>query len=84
MCVVGTHWMWEILMMLTRSSAEHRPEHKHAMMLEMGFGSDPELLEPGCRRIINTHLRYVDMPPSIVQNNRLVSLADLTGYIKLT
>ena len=71
-------------MMLTRSSAEHRPEHKHAMMLEMGFGSDPELLEPGCRRIINTHLRYVDMPPSIVQNNRLVSLADLTGYIKLT
>ena len=67
----GTHWLWEIMMMLTRSSAEHRPEHKHAMMLEIGFGTDPELLEPGCRRIINTHLLYDDMPPSIMNNTRL-------------
>ena len=63
-------------MMLTRSSAEHRPEHKASMMLELGLGNDAESLEPGCRRVINTHLRYVDMPPSVIQNNRLVSLAD--------
>ena len=70
----GTHWMWEILMMLTRSSAEHRSENKHDMMLEIGFGSNQELLKPGNRRIINTHLRYDDMPPSIINNTRLEML----------
>ena len=62
--------MWEILMMLTTSSADYCPEVKTAMMLELQFGTSPKLLEPGARRIINSHLRYSDMPPSILNNKR--------------
>ena len=69
-CNVGSHWLWEILMMLTRSSADHRSEHKITMMLEMGFENSAELTEPDFPRIINSHLRYDDMPPSIINNTR--------------
>ena len=58
-------------MMLTTSSTDYCPEVKTAMMLEKDFGTSPKLLEPGTRRIINSHLRYHDMPPSILNNTRL-------------
>ena len=57
-------------MMLTRASAEHLPESKTFMMLESDFGTKHHLLEPGCRRVINSHLRYDDVPPSIINNTR--------------
>ncbi|XP_067952065.1 sulfotransferase 1B1-like isoform X2 [Watersipora subatra] len=64
----GTHWTWEILMMLTRGSAAFRPEHKHEMMLETEFDSSVQKGEG--RRIINAHYLYNDMPADILNNNR--------------
>ena len=69
--IPGTHWLWEILMMLTRGSAEPRTENKEELMLEEGVDitiqTSNEVDRP---RILNTHICHDDMPPSILNNRK--------------
>lgn len=68
--VTGTHWMWEIIKMLTLSSSAFRGDHKHDSMIELGFNSITDTPPTGTRRVLNTHLCYNDVPPNILSNSK--------------
>ncbi|XP_067946389.1 sulfotransferase 1C2-like isoform X2 [Watersipora subatra] len=63
----GSHWLFEIVMMLTRGSADHRKETTAQNMLEFWF--DPEAKQNGERRVMVTHLQLSIMPPDILNNS---------------
>lgn len=68
---VGTHWVWEILVMLTRGSAETRLENKLEQQLEMGFDVQRDVDPSERPRVLNAHLRTDDMPTPMMENKRL-------------
>ncbi|XP_067951896.1 sulfotransferase 1B1-like [Watersipora subatra] len=63
----GSHWLCEIVMMLTRRSADYRKEKTSQNMLEFWF--DPEAKQNGGRRVMITHLQLGVMPPDILNNS---------------
>ncbi|XP_067927946.1 sulfotransferase 1C2A-like [Watersipora subatra] len=62
----GSHWLFEIVMMLTRRSAEHRKETVSQHMLEILFDPTAKQSE-GCR-VISSHLPPSVLPPDMLNN----------------
>ncbi|OWF36359.1 estrogen sulfotransferase-like [Mizuhopecten yessoensis] len=61
----GTHWIWEIIMMLTRGSTVYAAGPKEHAMLE--FRSAEKLDALDSPRIFNTHLRLSNLPKKLVE-----------------
>ncbi|XP_060086371.1 sulfotransferase 1A1-like [Ylistrum balloti] len=60
----GTHWVWEIMTMLTRGTTEYASGPKEDAMLE--FRSLEKLDALPSPRILNTHLRFSNLPKKLV------------------
>ncbi|XP_067951384.1 sulfotransferase 1C2-like [Watersipora subatra] len=63
----GSHWLFEIVMMLTRKSTDHRKETTAQNLLEVWF--DPEAKQNGGRSVMVTHLPFGIIPPDILTNS---------------
>lgn len=63
----GTHWVWEIMAMLGRKSAEYEPNPKEALFLDY---KDPDLLnDVRSPRILNSHWPCKLTPKGIFEKN---------------
>ncbi|XP_033752616.1 sulfotransferase 1C2-like [Pecten maximus] len=61
----GTHWVWEILTMLTRGTTEYATGPKEDTMLE--FRSVDKLNALTSPRVLNTHLRLSNLPKQLIE-----------------
>ncbi|KAK7095855.1 sulfotransferase 1A1-like [Littorina saxatilis] len=67
----GTHWLWEVAMMLRQGKAETIPFKKSLQMVE--FNSIANMAEYPPPRVFNTHVLYEDLPSEAhARRSRLV------------
>ncbi|XP_021340691.1 sulfotransferase 1C4-like isoform X2 [Mizuhopecten yessoensis] len=61
----GTHWVWEIIAMLTGQSTEYAAGPKEDTMIE--FRSVEKLDALPSPRILNTHIRFNNIPKGLIE-----------------
>lgn len=59
----GTHWVWEVMMMLLRGQAETITFKKSLHMIE--FNSAANISEFQSPRVLNSHVLYADLPHEV-------------------
>ncbi|XP_067667994.1 sulfotransferase 1B1-like isoform X2 [Haliotis asinina] len=61
----GTHWLWEVIEMLTSGTLQHQKAVKETRMFEFLYKEGIEAVPP--RRVFNTHLPLRMLPKQVVE-----------------
>ena len=64
-CIIGTHWVWEMCQMLIKGKAEYYSKAKESVMLE--FHLPEEFKDLPRPRVLNTHFTPICMPNQAIQ-----------------